>query len=89
MPSSMPKNCETNDELGHVGFDLELDGATWRACVSYDALARMFTPPRPGAPLAAVRESRKQLVGHSKAIARLVVERVRAGARTAERIVIS
>ena len=89
MPSSMPKNCEANDELGQVGFDLELDGATWRACVSYDALARMFTPPRHGASLAAVRDCRVQLVGQSKAIARLVIERVRAGARTAERIVIS
>lgn len=89
MPSSMPKNCEANDELGQVGFDLELDGATWQACVSYEALSRMFTPPRREAPVQAVRESRLQLVGHSKAIARLVAERIRAGAKAAERIVIS
>ena len=89
MPLSMPKNCEANDELKQVGFELECDGATWQACVSYDTLAQMFTPPRHDATTAAVRECRLQLVGHSKAIARLVAERIRGGAVTAERIVIS
>jgi len=89
MRPSMPKNCEANEELGQVGFELEFDGATWRACVSYQALGRMFSPPRPDAPVAAVRESRLRLVGQRKAIARMVVERIEAGAGTAEPIVIS
>jgi hypothetical protein len=49
----------------------------------------MFSAPRLDAPAAAVRESRLQQVGHSKAIARIVVERIRGGAMPAEPIVIS
>jgi hypothetical protein len=86
---SMPKNCEANDELQVVGFNVEYAGATWQAAVSYDALARMFSTPRHDAPVASVRESRQQVVSHSKALARLVTERIRAGAMSAERIVIS
>jgi len=69
----MPKNCEADDDAGQVLFDLELQGATWRAAVSYDALARMFSPPRQDATTGEVRESRQQVVRHSKAIARFVI----------------
>jgi hypothetical protein len=90
MPlSSMPKDCQANDDLGAVGFNVEFEGATWNASISYDTLARMFSKPRHDAPVSSVRESREQLVSHSKAIARIVAERIRAGAMTAERIVIS
>lgn len=87
--SSMPKNCEANDDLGAVGFNVEFEGATWCASISYDTLGRMFSKPRHDAPVKSVRESRVQLVSHSKAIARIVAERIRAGAMSAERIVIS
>ena len=49
----------------------------------------MFSSPKLEAPVASVRECRIQLVSHSKAIARLVTERIQGGATTAERIVIS
>jgi hypothetical protein len=87
--SSMPKDCEANDDLGAVGFNVDYEGATWRASISYDTLSRMYSKPRHDAPVKNVRESRVQLVTHSKAIARIVSDRIRAGAMTAERIVIS
>jgi len=89
LPTSMPKDCKADDDLREVGFNVEVEGATWQAAVSYDTLARMYASPRRDAPPASVRESRMQLVSQSKAIARLVAERIRAGAGAAERIVIS
>ena len=85
----MPRNCEANDDLQRVCFDLDFEGATWKGAISYDRLARMFSAPRHGATVSDVRESRQQTVSYSKGIARLVVEQVRAGAMNAGPIVIS
>lgn len=88
MPQVMPMNCEANDELREVRFDLEFEGRIWRASISYDKLARLFAAPKEGTAMRAARESREMLVGHSKQIARLAIERLREGARNAAPIVI-
>jgi hypothetical protein len=89
LPASMPKNCIADDDGRKVDFNVEFEGATWNACVSYDTLSRMFSTPRDDAPVESVRQSRQELVSHSKAIARIVAERIRSGAASAERIAIS
>ncbi|HEX4332684.1 MAG TPA: hypothetical protein VH040_11120 [Usitatibacter sp.] len=85
----MPINCEADDQLGRVAFDLQFEGGTWRASVSYETLSRMFAAPRCDASTQDARESRQQLVCNSKAIARIVAERIRAGAAMPGPIVIA
>ena len=88
MTQAMPVNCEARDELEQVSFDLVFEGQTWKAAISYGLLARMFSAPNPRARVADMRESRQALVRHSKQIARLVIERVRDGAKNSSPIVI-
>jgi len=85
----MPTNCEADDQLNRVAFDLEFEGGTWRASVSYETLGRMFSVPRLEASTKDARESRQALVCNSKAIARIVAERIRAGAPMPGPIVIA
>ena len=87
-PQPMPTNCNADDEAREVAFELDFEGARWSGSVSYDKLALMFVSPRSEASDADVRQSRIQLVAHSKAIARMVIERIRAGATKSDRIVI-
>jgi hypothetical protein len=89
MPQAMPMNCEANDELRQVRFDLEFEGAIRKASISYEKLARLFTAPRQDAAMKDARESRQMLVGHSKQVARLAIERLQQGMRDAALIVIS
>jgi len=89
MPMPMPVNCEAKDDLKQVHFDLVFENKTWKGCVPYEILTRMFAAPGNAASADDARESRRQLVLHSKEIARLVVEQIRAGARTSVRIAIS
>ena len=81
MPQPMPMNCEADDVLQQVRFDLEFEGTTRRVSISYDELARLFTAPRLDAGAQSARESREMVVGHSKQVARLAIERLRDGVR--------
>lgn len=83
MPQPMPMNCKANDELREVRFDLEFGGATRKVSITYDELARLFTPPRQGATPTEVRESLEMLVTHSRQVARLATERLRDEAKSA------
>lgn len=88
LPQPMPSNCKADDDAREVAFDLDFEGERWSGSVSYEKLALMFASPRLQASVSDVRESRIQLVAHSKAIARMVIERIRAGATRSDRIVI-
>jgi len=89
MPQAMPMNCEANDELRQVRFDLEFEGGIRKAAISYEKLARLFTAPRQDAATKDARESRQTLVGHSKQVARLAMEALGQAARDAAAVVIS
>jgi len=89
MPTPTPMNCEAKDDLQQVDFDLVFEGATWKCCISYETLTTLFAGPGPNATLEEARESRRQLVFHSKEISRIAAELVRAGAQDASRIAIS
>lgn len=89
MPQAMPMNCEANDELRQVRFDLEFEGTIRQAAISYEKLACLFAAPRRAAASRDARESREMVVAQSKQVARLAAERLRDGARTPAPIVIS
>ena len=89
MPQAMPMNCEADDELREVRFDLEFEGVIRKVSISYDELARLFTPPRQGASPAEVRGSLQTLVCHSRQVARLAIERLREQATSAAPIATS
>jgi len=89
LPMPMPVNCVAKDDLEQVHFDLLFEGATWKGCISYETLSAMFAPPGHKASLDEARESRRQLVLHSKEIARLVIGQIRSGAERGGRIAIS